>query len=83
MLTDGTQNIISAMKEAGSKRIGVVTSIGAGDSEDQAPFFFKVSKLSGRDIFSSLPIRIIYDDLMDFIYHCIYLLLYRCSCGLP
>jgi nucleoside-diphosphate-sugar epimerase len=43
MLTDGTQNIIKAMKEKGVKRIAVVTSIGAGDSEKQAPFFFKVS----------------------------------------
>lgn len=42
MLTDGTKNIIAAMKEKGVKRIAVVTSIGAGDSESQAPFFFKV-----------------------------------------
>lgn len=42
MLTDGTANIIKAMKEKGVKRISVVTSIGAGDSENQAPFFFKV-----------------------------------------
>lgn len=42
MLTDGTQNVIAAMKEKGVKRLAVVTSIGAGDSEDQAPFFFKV-----------------------------------------
>jgi len=42
MLTDGTANIIKAMKNKGVKRIAVVTSIGAGDSENQAPFFFKV-----------------------------------------
>ena len=30
MLTDGTKNIIAAMKEKGVKRIAVVTSIGAG-----------------------------------------------------
>lgn len=42
MLTDGTKNIIAAMKEKGVKRVAVLTSIGAGDSEDQAPFFFKV-----------------------------------------
>lgn len=42
MLTDGTNNVIAAMKEKGVKRVAVVTSIGAGDSEDQAPFFFKV-----------------------------------------
>lgn len=42
MLTDGTKNIIAAMKDTGVKRLAVVTSIGAGDSEDQAPFFFKV-----------------------------------------
>jgi len=42
MLTDGTGNIISAMKRTGAKRVAVVTSIGTGDSEDQAPFFFKM-----------------------------------------
>lgn len=42
MLTDGTTNIIASMKKVGAKRIAVVTSIGAGDSENQAPFFFKV-----------------------------------------
>mmetsp|Transcript_16033 Transcript_16033/g.29076 ORF Transcript_16033/g.29076 Transcript_16033/m.29076 type:complete len:274 (+) Transcript_16033:52-873(+) len=42
MLTDGTNTIMAAMKENGVKRIAVVTSIGAGDSKDQAPFAFKV-----------------------------------------
>ena len=42
MLTDGTKNIIAAMKEKGVKRLAVVTSIGAGESKNQAPFFFKV-----------------------------------------
>lgn len=42
MLTDGTKNVIAAMKEKGVKRLSVLTSIGAGDSENQAPFFFKV-----------------------------------------
>eukprot|EP00286_Rhodomonas_abbreviata_P021379 CAMPEP_0181314002 /NCGR_PEP_ID=MMETSP1101-20121128/14567_1 /TAXON_ID=46948 /ORGANISM="Rhodomonas abbreviata, Strain Caron Lab Isolate" /LENGTH=292 /DNA_ID=CAMNT_0023421029 /DNA_START=34 /DNA_END=912 /DNA_ORIENTATION=- len=42
MLTDGTTNIINAMKANNVKRVAVVTSIGAGDSENQAPFFFKV-----------------------------------------
>ncbi|KAL7468604.1 hypothetical protein ACHAXS_008830 [Conticribra weissflogii] len=42
MLTDGTNNIIAAMKDKGVKRIAVVTSIGAGDSKDQAPFAFKI-----------------------------------------
>jgi len=41
MLTDGTRNIIEAMKEKQVKRCAVVTSIGTGDSEKQAPFFFK------------------------------------------
>jgi len=41
MLTDGTKNVIDAMKDKGVKRLAVVTSIGAGDSEKQAPFFFK------------------------------------------
>jgi putative NADH-flavin reductase len=45
MLTDGTKVVIAAMKEKGVKRLAVVTSIGAGDSESQAPFFFKVRGL--------------------------------------
>ena len=43
MLTDGTRNIIKAMKEVGRTcKVSVVTSIGAGESYDQAPFLFKV-----------------------------------------
>lgn len=42
MLTDGTRNIVRAMKEKSkAKRIAVMTSIGTGDSERQAPIFFK------------------------------------------
>jgi nucleoside-diphosphate-sugar epimerase len=42
MLTDGTRNIIEAMKKFSSaKRIAVVTSIGTGDSEKQAPWSFR------------------------------------------
>jgi nucleoside-diphosphate-sugar epimerase len=41
MLTDGTNTVIAAMKEKGVKRLAVVTSIGAGDSEGQAPLLFK------------------------------------------
>ena len=33
MLTDGTNNVMAAMKAKGVKRISVVTSIGAGDSK--------------------------------------------------
>lgn len=42
MLTDGTNVVMDEMKKNGLKRIAVVTSIGAGDSKDQAPFFFKI-----------------------------------------
>mmetsp|Transcript_15009 Transcript_15009/g.22083 ORF Transcript_15009/g.22083 Transcript_15009/m.22083 type:complete len:285 (+) Transcript_15009:88-942(+) len=42
MLTDGTKNIIQAMKAKDVKRLSVVTSIGAGDSENQAPFVFRM-----------------------------------------
>mmetsp|Transcript_2028 Transcript_2028/g.6136 ORF Transcript_2028/g.6136 Transcript_2028/m.6136 type:complete len:277 (+) Transcript_2028:832-1662(+) len=42
MLTDGTAAVIAAMKKYDVKRIAVVTSIGAGDSKDQAPFVFKM-----------------------------------------
>eukprot|EP01083_Nonionella_stella_P086664 240900_1 len=42
MLTDGTNVIMSEMKKNDVKRIAVVTSIGAGDSKDQAPFAFKI-----------------------------------------
>lgn len=41
MLTDGTRNIVEAMKARNIKRVAVVTSIGAGDSEKQAPMMFK------------------------------------------
>eukprot|EP01041_Mallomonas_annulata_P010966 gene10966-22921_t len=41
MLSDGTRCIINSMKSKGIKRVAVVTSIGAGDSENQAPIFFK------------------------------------------
>lgn len=36
MLQDGTKNIITSMEANGIKRISVVTTIGAGDSMDQA-----------------------------------------------
>ena len=42
MLTDGTNTVMQAMKDKKVKRLAVVTSIGAGDSENQAPFFFKI-----------------------------------------
>ena len=42
MLTDGTSNVIACMKDNGVQRLAVVTSIGTGDSENQAPFFFKI-----------------------------------------
>eukprot|EP00976_Prorocentrum_cordatum_P014457 288571-Prorocentrum_minimum.AAC.1 len=41
MLTDGSSNVIAAMKTNGVKRVAVVTSIGAGDSAGQAPLVFK------------------------------------------
>jgi len=42
MCTDGTAAVIEACKKFGVKRVVVVTSIGAGDSENQAPFMFKI-----------------------------------------
>ena len=42
MLEDGTRNIIEACKANGVKRISVVTTIGAGDSMDQAPWAFRL-----------------------------------------
>jgi len=43
MLTDGTLNIIKAMKEVGNtNKVSIVTSIGTGESYDQAPLLFKV-----------------------------------------
>jgi hypothetical protein len=42
MLTDGTACVVESMKKnCQSKRIAIVTSIGAGDSEQQAPLMFK------------------------------------------
>ena len=42
MLQDGTANVIAAMKANDVKRISVVTTIGAGDSMEQAPWAFRL-----------------------------------------
>lgn len=42
MLQDGTANIIAACVANGVKRISVVTTIGAGDSMEQAPWAFRL-----------------------------------------
>jgi len=43
MLSEGTSAVVNAMKRlTKAKRIAVVTSIGAGSSENQAPLMFKV-----------------------------------------
>jgi len=42
MLTDGTKNVIESMKSKDLTNIAVVTSIGAGDSYEQAPLAFKL-----------------------------------------
>ena len=48
MLTDGTKNIIRAMKEVGNtNRVSIVTSIGAGESYDQAPWLFRLIMWTG------------------------------------
>ena len=48
MLRDGTANVLAAMKANDVKRVAVVTSIGTGDSEKQAPFFFKILMMTVR-----------------------------------
>jgi len=42
MLQDGTANIVAACKANGVSKISVVTTIGAGDSMDQAPWAFRL-----------------------------------------
>ena len=42
LLQDGTEHIIAACKEHGVKRISVISTVGAGDSMDQAPWTFKL-----------------------------------------
>jgi putative NADH-flavin reductase len=42
MLQDGTANIIAAMKANGVSKISIVTTIGAGDSMEQAPWAFRL-----------------------------------------
>jgi putative NADH-flavin reductase len=44
MLTDGTKNIIECVLKSklASKKIAIVTSIGAGDTINQPPLFFKI-----------------------------------------
>lgn len=41
MLECGTRNVVNEMNNRLCKRIAVVTSVGTGDSYDQAPLFFK------------------------------------------
>ena len=41
LLQDGTPLIIDACKEHGVKRISIISSVGVGDSMDQAPWTFK------------------------------------------
>ena len=42
LLQDSTPHIIAACKEHGVKRISVISTVGAGDSMDQAPWTFKI-----------------------------------------
>ena len=42
LLQDGTTHIIAACQKYGVKRITVVSTIGAGDTMDQAPWTFKI-----------------------------------------
>ena len=42
LLQDGTAHIIAACKAYGVKRVSVVSTVGAGDSMDQAPWAFKL-----------------------------------------
>jgi len=53
MLQVGTANVVNAMKSNNVKRLAVVSSIGVGDSENQAPFFFKIlMKTAMKKIFA-------------------------------
>merc|ERR1719238_422187 len=42
LLQDGTSHIVDACKRYGVKRISVVSTIGAGDTMDRAPWTFKI-----------------------------------------
>ena len=42
LLQDGTTHIIAACKAHGVKRVSVISTVGAGDSMDQAPWTFKL-----------------------------------------
>ena len=42
MLQDGTTNVIASMKANNVKRLSVITTIGAGDSMEQAPWAFRL-----------------------------------------
>merc|ERR1719389_576143 len=42
MLQDCTPHIIAACKAHGVKRISIISSVGVGDSMDQAPWTFKI-----------------------------------------
>ena len=68
------KNVIEAMKEKGVKCLAVITSIGTGDSEGQAPFFFKSTCVVDACLYNShtLVIHILFfvcsshDDSYDF-----------------
>ena len=59
MLQDGTANVIAAMKASGAKRLSVVSTIGAGDSMDQAPWAFRLLMMTvmARGTHGALPHR--------------------------
>merc|ERR1719231_50595 len=42
LLQDGTTHIVAACKAHGVKRITIISTVGAGDSMDQAPWTFKL-----------------------------------------
>ena len=42
VVSDGTRNIVTAMQKAGCRRIGVVTSLGCGDSKGQGSFIARL-----------------------------------------
>jgi hypothetical protein len=54
----GTATVIAAMKKYDVKRVAVVTSIGAGDSKDQAPFMFKMLMMTVMSSVSAWKLRV-------------------------
>jgi putative NADH-flavin reductase len=71
ILSEGTKNIITAMKKCGVKRFVCMTSLGVGDSKGQTAWFFDkiIQPFVLRNIFNDKEVqeRLVMDSELDWI----------------